>query len=102
MVQPRFPVPAAAAAAPGRANPLSAPVMSERPTNAPAAGMSLGDIYYILFRHKWKIVIISSAGMLAALLLPLVWPRPYQSEAKVFIKYVVENKSPGQMSANDT
>jgi len=75
--------------------------MSEKPAAAPAPTMSLGDIYYIVFRHKWKIAAISAAGLLGAVLLPLVWPRPYQSEAKLFIKYVLENKSPGQMSAND-
>ena len=56
--------------------------------------MTLGDIYYVLFRHKWKIILCSTAGMLAAVALYLVKPPPYQSEAKLFIRYVLESKSP--------
>jgi uncharacterized protein involved in exopolysaccharide biosynthesis/Mrp family chromosome partitioning ATPase len=65
--------------------------------------MSVGDIYYILFRHKWKILSIAGAGLLIALALPFILPRPYQSEAKLFIKYVVESRGPsiGQGGAND-
>jgi len=63
--------------------------------------MTLTDIYYIVFRHKWKILLISGAGLIAALLVPLVWHRPYQSEAKLFIRYVLETRSPGQVGAND-
>jgi len=62
----------------------------------------LADIYFVLFRHKWKILIISAIGLLLAILLPLIWRLPYQSEAKLFIKYVLESKSPGQLSANDS
>src|SRR6476620_3748279 len=64
-------------------------------------GLSLGDIYYILFRHKWKILFISACGIVFAALLPLVWPRPYQSEAKLFIRYVLDSRAPGPVSAND-
>src|SRR5437867_11759979 len=70
--------------------------------NPPPAGMALGDIYYIIFRHKWKIALISATGLLAALLLPLAMPVAYQSEAKLFIRYVLESKSPGQMGAADS
>src|SRR2546429_3629134 len=76
--------------------------MIEKAKGAPPPGMALGDIYYILFRHKWKIVVISAFGLLAAILLPLVWHLPYQSEAKLFIRYVLESKSPGQVGANDS
>src|SRR5258706_8230462 len=71
---------------------------------AASPGLSVGDIYYILFRHKWKIVSISGIGIAAALILPFFWPRPYQSEAKLFIRYVVENRGPtiSQVGANDS
>ena len=64
--------------------------------------MTLGDIYYVIFRHKWKISIISALGLLAAGVLPFVTPRLYQSEAKIFIRYVLENKSPGGMAGGAT
>ena len=68
----------------------------------PSGGMALGDILYVIFRHKWKIALISGAGIVATAVLPLVRPIPYQSEAKLFIKYVLETKSPGQLTANDS
>lgn len=76
--------------------------MSQKPiNNPPPPGLSLGDIYYVLFRHKWKILIISVLGLLAALLLPRVMTPPFQSEAEIMIRYVVENKSPGQTASDD-
>lgn len=50
--------------------------------------MALGDIYYVLFRHKWKIIILSLAGILAAAGLKFFLPPPYQSEAELLIQYV--------------
>jgi uncharacterized protein involved in exopolysaccharide biosynthesis/Mrp family chromosome partitioning ATPase len=63
--------------------------------------MSLGDVYYVLFRHKWKILVISALGILVAMLLPFAWPLPYQSEAKLFIRYVLETKSPSQINPGE-
>ena len=54
----------------------------------PAAGMSLGDIYYVVFRHKWKIILCSLAGFLAAAALYFLKPPPYQSVAELLIQYV--------------
>ena len=78
--------------------------MTQRPPSRPhpAPGLTLADIYFVLFRHKWKILIIASTGILISMLLPLVWRLPYQSEAKLFIKYVLESKTPGQLGANGT
>ena len=78
--------------------------MTEKiPSRPPPAGLSLSlaDIYHIFFRHKWKIALISAAGVLAALLLPFFMPVAYQSEAKLYIRYVLESKSPTQTEAND-
>ena len=56
--------------------------------------MSVGDIYFILFRHKWKILFSSLAGVLGAIvLLFVIKPPQYQSEAMFSIRYVVEGKS---------
>ena len=30
------------------------------------AGFSPGDIYFVIFRHKWKIIILAALGMVAA------------------------------------
>ncbi len=64
--------------------------------------LALPDIYFILFRHKWKIISLFGLAVLAALLLPLIRPVPYQSEAKLYIRYILESKSPTQVDANDS
>jgi polysaccharide biosynthesis transport protein len=48
----------------------------------------LGDIYYVLFRHKWKILLLSLVGILAAAAFHFLKPPPYQSQAELLIKYV--------------
>lgn len=67
---------------------------SLQPPPAPS-GMSLEDIQYVLFRHKWKILICTLLGLLTSLGLYLFMPPPYQSEAMLFIRYVMENSTPG-------
>ena len=59
-----------------------------------SAGLSLADIYYCIFRHKWKIISFSAAGLLAGAVVYLALPASYSSEAKLFIRYVVESKVP--------
>ncbi len=56
--------------------------------------MSLGDIYYIIFRHKWKIILVSLAGIAAAVGFYFFKPPPYQSSAELLIKYVPEAAQP--------
>src|SRR2546427_7434839 len=77
--------------------------MPDNPSNpAPAPGMNLGDILYVVFRHKWKIAFISAAGLVVACSLPFVIPRTYQSEAKLYVRYVLETESPSQSGPNDS
>ena len=67
--------------------------MNEKKQNSQATGMSLGDVYFILFRRKWLILFFSFAGVMgAALLLFVVHPPQYQSQAMISIRYVVEGK----------
>lgn len=77
--------------------------MNAKPTGPHAPSLTLGDVYYTLFRHKWMILVTSAVGIAAGLLLPLVWPRVYLSEAKLLIKYVLENRLPTDPGGgNDT
>src|SRR5580692_1530963 len=72
--------------------------MSDKTHKAPHAQMSLGDVYFVIFRHKWKILISSATGFLAAAALYLFFPPAYQSETELYIRYVEEGKplsSPG-------
>jgi uncharacterized protein involved in exopolysaccharide biosynthesis/Mrp family chromosome partitioning ATPase len=67
--------------------------MNTMNTNRPvehSTGLSLGDIYYVLFRHKWKILCFALAGFAAAAGVYFFKPPPYQSQAELLIKYVPE------------
>jgi uncharacterized protein involved in exopolysaccharide biosynthesis/Mrp family chromosome partitioning ATPase len=66
----------------------------------PSPSISLDDIYFVLFRHKWKIICLAVAGILAALLYYLLNPPAFQSEAKLFIRYVVDSRSPNPTANN--
>jgi uncharacterized protein involved in exopolysaccharide biosynthesis/Mrp family chromosome partitioning ATPase len=70
----------------------------ERPNQA--AGLNLADIYYILFRHKWKIIFLSVAGFLAAALVYFTVPASYTSEAKLFIRYILESRLPSGIAGD--
>src|SRR6478736_9335930 len=68
----------------------------ETPPLPPATGFELGDIYYTVFRHKWKVILCSLLGFVSAIAVYKYTPPPFQSEARLFIRYVVnENKSIG-------
>ena len=62
---------------------------------APGAGMSLGDVYYTIFRHKWKIVVTSLMGFLAAAAIYVDEAPLYESQAELLIKYVPESTQVG-------
>lgn len=67
--------------------------MNDRQKQIQGSGMTPGNIYYVLFRHKWKIISCAAVGVLAAVVLPIVHPALYQSEAKLLIRYVTDSKS---------
>ena len=70
--------------------------MSSLPPPAQTPSMTVGDIYYVLFRHKWKILLCSLAGIVASAAFFVLRPPPYVSEAKLFVRYVVnESKTSG-------
>jgi uncharacterized protein involved in exopolysaccharide biosynthesis/Mrp family chromosome partitioning ATPase len=56
----------------------------------PGGGLAITDIYYVLFRRKWIVVMGAILGLLAAAAL---WKKKqplYESEAKLLVKYVLE------------
>jgi polysaccharide biosynthesis transport protein len=58
----------------------------------PPASITMRDIYYVLFRHKWLIGILATVGILTSLGVYTLWPFPYYSHAKVFIRYIQDAK----------
>lgn len=65
------------------------------PLLLPAPATSFYDILYVVFRHKWKIIVCGVLGFSAAVAIYFLRPPPFQSEAKLFIRYVLENSNPG-------
>ena len=57
-------------------------------------GLDIGDIYYTLFRHKWKILICGILGLSAAGYIFYNAPKEYRSEAQIFIRYIKEDRNP--------
>lgn len=84
--------------------------MPTPPSNAPKGGLGVQDVLFVLFKHKWKILVLSALGLGAAgvvfsKLIPI-----YQSEAKLLVRYVLERgsvdpyeaqTSPGGRPGND-
>ncbi len=64
----------------------------DRPSE-PALGISLADIYFILFRHKRVIVLLTLIGLVAGTAYYFTQPPPYQSSAKLLIRYVTDRGS---------
>ncbi len=64
---------------------------SNRQTEATGT-MNLGDIYFVIFRHKWKIILLGLAGVVAAAVFYQLHPPVYKSEAELFIRYITDSK----------
>ena len=58
------------------------------------SSMTVGDIYYVLFRHKWAIIVLALAGLAAAAVYRHYEAPLFESEAELLIKYVPEAKTP--------
>ena len=64
-------------------------ISTNRPAQPhPPPMLSVGDVYYVLFRHKWKIIVLSLAGFVAAACVHFFQPPLFESEAEVLVQYV--------------
>jgi succinoglycan biosynthesis transport protein ExoP len=68
---------------------------------APAPGLTVVDIYFVIFRHKWKIVILTLLGLLAAGYYYHTSQPPYQSDAELLVRYISDTRSMNP-AANDS
>ena len=67
--------------------------MSEFEPEENRSGLNLRDILFALFRHKWKTVCCAAMGLLSAAALYLLAPPEYESEAKLFVRYVLDKSA---------
>jgi uncharacterized protein involved in exopolysaccharide biosynthesis/Mrp family chromosome partitioning ATPase len=63
--------------------------------------VSIDDILYVIFRHKWKIIACTTIGLIGAVTVFFLHPPPFQSEAMLLIRYVTETSTPG-VPGNDS
>ncbi len=68
---------------------------------AAASGLSLVDIYFVIFRHKWKILILTVLGLAAAGYYHHTKQPPYQSDAELLVRYISDTHSVNP-AANDS
>ncbi len=76
--------------------------MNNSQHNEPSLGFSLGDVYFVIFRHKWKILLMMLLGVAAATAFYLVRQPPYQSEAKLLVRYISESRGQSPMENNNS
>ena len=76
---------------------------NSRPVESPP-GINLGDVYFVVFRHKWKIIILSLLGLVGATTYYLLKTPPFQTEVKLMIRYVSDShsKNPSEMNTQVT
>src|SRR3954468_4496900 len=63
------------------------------PTPSPSPQLTVADIYYVLFKHKWMILIFSTLGLGAAAAIYFIAPPPYVSQAKLLVRYVEDSRA---------
>lgn len=78
--------------------------MQKSPSKTTSGGFNISDVLYIVFKHKWKIIILSLLGFGASVAVLLNQKPVYSSTAKLLVRYVMETgtfdpytemKSPG-------
>jgi uncharacterized protein involved in exopolysaccharide biosynthesis/Mrp family chromosome partitioning ATPase len=73
--------------------------MSQSKPATPPPSLSLQDILYVVFKHKWKILVCSAAGLAAAAAVYLSSPPVYESQAKLLVRYVVDTSAIDQVDS---
>lgn len=67
--------------------------MPDIETDGESSPLKPGDILFILFRHKWKLILSSLGGIAAAIAFFFLATPVYESEAKLLLRYVVERSA---------
>jgi succinoglycan biosynthesis transport protein ExoP len=73
----------------------------ESEQEAPRSGVSLNDILFILFRHKWKIFLCAMVGFAAAAAAYFLSPPSYEAQAKLLVRYVVDRSAVDGLDASN-
>ncbi|MCP5533239.1 MAG: hypothetical protein H7A48_08705 [Akkermansiaceae bacterium] len=71
-------------------------------SSSATGGIGVDDILFILFKHKWMILLLALVGFGAAAAVHLSRVPLYQSEAKLFVRYVIERSSADQYQSQSS
>jgi len=63
-----------------------------RNIQAPAPSLNLADIYFVIFRHKWKIIILTILGIAAGSAYYFLRQPPFESQAQLLVRYVADKR----------
>jgi succinoglycan biosynthesis transport protein ExoP len=87
---------------PVRPSPVAlATALNPHSAAAHSSNVELRDLYYVLFRHKWKIALGLILGLAGAAVLYTLDVPLYQSEAKLLVRYIIsETKIAGPGAAS--
>jgi len=67
--------------------------INDEPAETQPSGIDLKDIYYVLFRHKWLVLVGFLVGIVSAGTVYFLKPPKYQSVALLFVRYVLEKQN---------
>lgn len=56
-------------------------------------GFGLQDILFVMFKHKWKILLCSMLGLTAAAIVFIRQRPSYETDAKMLVRYVIERSA---------
>src|SRR5215475_12903991 len=68
--------------------------------NESPPGISIDDICFTLFRHKWLIVGFICLGLVAAAFVRIARPPKYASRAELMVKFVVDKQVASPISGD--
>lgn len=66
----------------------------------PGPGFGIEDVLYILFKHKWKIIILSILGFIASGIVFSKRKILFQTQAKILVSYVLNEDSVNQFQSS--
>jgi polysaccharide biosynthesis transport protein len=72
---------------------MSELVISEFKDETEQSNLNLNDMFFILFRHKWKVILCACVGLVAAAAIFFLLSPVYESEAKLLVRYVVDRSA---------
>src|SRR5262245_14631478 len=76
--------------------------MSQQKPTVPPPGLNVQDVLYVLFKHKWKILMSAAIGISAAAAVYFHRTPVYESQAKLLVRYVVDTSAIDQVESRAT